>query len=545
MRKLPVKRRILRLLKPTAGEKRSAQTDTILSLMIQTEHEFASLAFHFQTLSDSDPQRAIDEARATKGRGEYKTAIRALRAGILIDAGQTVRDEAAVREGVSVFRQLASTHPKVSGFRYNLANGLSGLSRLRLPPKPPAHPDWYAATQVDRREARCIYQEVAKNTEEAKLAAQALTNLGNELDQGFRWVEAYDSWVEALNADPANQVAALSTARMLLRRTKQFPSHPPSLHRVAGYYCRLATRGAGSIEQIAGAGAARMARSLPTFRSRWRPRKLSEIKDPFGKFVARQRLALVGTIEGLDLRKARWDDVYIGGVSEKFDSGPGVPPVFATINQLKADYCAARWALYTAESGSLKETSVYGDTLDYAVYGLKPSLLILAQRSSLDVLDRVAVCANEHFRIGDNPQQIWFRGFWRQNSGTGPWRSVWKEELDAWNPGLIALGDLASDLAQGGLLWDKHLLRNAGTHRFCVLHDLGKTPSRISPAVDHHGRREFLLEAVLSLRIARSAILYLIDAIAWRERRIAANDSRLALEVYPHHYIRGEGSARW
>lgn len=513
------------------------------SAMIRTKSEFASVVSHFQTLCDSAPRRAIDEARAMKGRGEFKTAIRAMRAGILIDAGQTVRDEAAVREGVSVFRQLASTHPKVLGFRYNLANGLSGLSRLRVPPNPPAHPDWYAATQADRREARCIYKEVAKDTEEAKLAAQALTNLGNELDQGFRWVEAYDSWVEALNADSAIQVAALSTARMLLRRIKQFPSHPSSLHRVAGYYCRLATRGACSIEQIAGAGAARMARSLPTFRSRWRPRKLFEIKDPFGKFVALQRLALVGTIEGLDLRKARWDDVYISGVSEKFDSGPGVPPVFAMINQLKADYCAARWALYTAENGLLKETSVYGDTLDYAVYGLKPSLIVLAQRSSLDVLDRVAVCANEYFRIGDQPRQIWFQKFWREDSGAGLWRPVWKEELDAWNPGLIALGDLASDLSQGGLLWDKHQLRNTGTHRFCVLHDLGKTPSRVSSAVEHYSLREFSLETVLSLRIARSAILYLIDAIAWRERRIAPTDSRLALQIHPHHYIRGQG--RW
>lgn len=143
------------------------------------------------------------------------------------------------------------------------------------------------------------------------------------------------------------------------------------------------------------------------------------------------------------------------------------------------------------------------------------------------------------------PKQISFREFWRNNNGTGPWRSVWKEELDAWNPGLIALGDLASDLSEGGLLWDKHLLRNAGTHRFCVLHDLGNTPSRNCPAIDHHSLRQFSLETVLSLRIARSAILYLIDAIGWRERRITPNDSRLALEVYPHHYIRGEGSARW
>ncbi len=513
--------------------------------MIRTKSEFASVASHFQTLSNSDPRRAIDEARAMKGHGEYKTAIRALRAGILIDAGQTVRDEAAVREGVSVFRRLASTYPKVPGFRYNLANGLSGLSRLQLPSQPPSHPDWYALTHALRREARRIFDQVAKDTEEANLAAQALTNLGNELDQSFRWVEAYDCWVQVLNTDPANRVAALSTARMLLRRIRQYPSHPRSLHRVAGYYCRLATRGAGSIEQIAGAGAARMARSLPTFRSRWRPRRLPEIKDAFGRFVARHRLALVGTIEGLDLRKARWDNAYVSSVSENLDSGPGVPPVFAMINQLKADFCAARWALCTAENGSLRETSVYGDTLDYAVYGLKPSLFILAQRSALDVLDRVAVCANEYFRIGEKPRQISFREFWRDNGGTGPWRSAWKEELDAWNPGVIALGDLASDLSEGGLLWDKHLLRNAGTHRFCVLHDLGNTPSRPSPAVEHHKLSEFFNQTIGSLRIARSAILYLVDAIAWRERRKAPHDPRFTLEILPHHYIRGEGDSRW
>src|SRR5258708_5689068 len=113
MRQLPGERRKLRLMKPTAREKRSAQTDTILSSMIQTEHEFASLASHLRTLSNSDPPHAIDEARAMKGRGKYKTAFQGLRAAILIDAGQVVRDETAVREGVSVFRRLAATHPKV------------------------------------------------------------------------------------------------------------------------------------------------------------------------------------------------------------------------------------------------------------------------------------------------------------------------------------------------------------------------------------------------------------------------------------------------
>ena len=506
-----------------------------MALVILTKEEFEGCVPRLWQLVDADPAQAIREARQLRGKGPVKQLVQTLRGSILIDAGGTSHDPTAVLEGVTLFRRLASAAPKQPTFRYNLANGLSQLATLQ----PYSSSDWYVTTHDTRREARRTFQNVAEETGSLELRAQALINLGNELDSGFRWVEAYDRWVRALATDPSNAVAALSTANMLLRRMQRH-RHSRVLHRITGYYARLAEEGSQNIAAIAGRKAAEIARRLPTFRSSWRPRTLREIKDEYERFVATHRLGLVGTIEGLDLRKRRWDDAYIEGISEKRFPTFRVPPVFAMINQLKADFCAARWIAFTSRVGTRRDASWYADTLDYAVYGVGPSLLILAQRAALDILDRVAVCANEYFGLGSKPTEIYFQGFWREKGGTGDWRAPLQDELTAQNPGLIALGELAADLGEGGMLAAKHSLRNIGTHRFSVLHDLGNSARSPSPGVDHHNIEEFFTETVDTLQVVRSAILYLFDAIECREARQRTGGPRATLFVPPHHYIRGK-----
>ena len=508
-----------------------------MAFLIESLSDLHQASMRLSRLLNSDPQRAVDEARQLRGKGAMRDSARALRGGILIDGGGHIQDRHAVLEGVQIFRRLVSDNGKEHTLRYNLANGLCQLGRLNET----KGPDHYVATFSERREARRIFQSVANEAEDWPRTAQALINLGNELDYGYRWVEAYDRWTRALESDPANTVAALSSARMLLRRMQHDLHHPPSLHQVTGYYARLASRKASVIQQIAGRHAMDLAMKLPTFRSSWRPRRLHQIKDESGRFVAEHRLALVGTVEGLDLRKKRWDDVQIPAISEKLSAGPGVPPLFAMFNQLKADFCAARWLAFSSEMHPPRDTSSYGDTLDYATYGIAPSLLVLAQRAALDILDRVAVCANEYFNFGSKPNEIHFRTFWREKDGTGDWRPRLKEELEYWNPGIIALGELASDLCEGGLLALHRDLRNVGTHRFAVLHDMGREPSRPNPAVEHYEMEHFRDETIETLRITRSAILYLRDAIISRESRQKQDGPRLTLEVVPHHYIRGEG----
>lgn len=180
------------------------------------------------------------------------------------------------------------------------------------------------------------------------------------------------------------------------------------------------------------------------------------------------------------------------------------------------------------------------DTLDYALYGVEQSMLVLAQRAALDILDRVAVCMNDYLGIGGKPSDIYFRTFWRENGGVGNWCSSLQAELTEGNPGLIALGELASDLCEGSFLSPKRDLRNISTHRFCVLHDIGVVPSRVTPAVEHFDIQLFFMQTVESLQIVRSAILYLLDSIAWHEARRSPNVLAGRIVVLPHHYVRSE-----
>lgn len=505
-------------------------------LNIETHQDLMRAAAHLSRLTDEDPPQAVAEARQLRGKGQAWLSTQTLRAATLIDAGGQNGNCHAVREGIKILRKLMRKAPDEPELCYNLANGLSQLAKL----KAYLGPEWYVTTHAERRKARCLYQEVANRTAPEQLRARALINLGNELDSGYRWVEAYDYWVQALKVDPTNPVAALSAARMLLRRLRGPTQYHSSTHQVAGYYVRIAAKHSLRIEDIAGRGAAETAESLRTFRSSWKPRTLYKLKDDFARFVAEHRLALVGTVEGLDLRKKRWDDVHIPTIIEKPDAGPSVPPVFAMFNQLKADFCTARWLPYTSQIQPLQDTSLYMDTLDYSLYGTGPSMLVLAQRAALDILDRVAVCANDYLGIGDKPNEIHFRTFWREDGGAGAWRSPIQAELSAGNPGIIALGELAADLCEGGPLALKHDLRNVSTHRFCVLHDLGDSPSRPCPAIEHYNIQSFFDQAIATLQVTRSAILYLLEAIAWREFRHRRDGPYGTLVVVPHHYIRGE-----
>jgi hypothetical protein len=503
--------------------------------LISNTSKLERVASEISHLTDVDPARAVATARHLRGVGALQKPVQLLRGGALIDAGGAAADRNAVVEGIKIFRELVARHPAEVVFRYNLANGLSQLAHFESPKTP----QWYVTTSEPRREARRLLDEVAKASTRVSLRAQALINLGNELDRGYRWVEAYDRWADAAKIDPTNTVAALSATLMLTRRIAHHPNHPRALHRVAAYYARLAQKGASSIERIAGLPAATRARALRVPRASWKPRELHRIKDDFSRFVASNRLALIGTIEGLDLRKKRWDNVYISGISEDIKAGPDVPPIIAMINQLKADFCGARWLAYTARTSPPQDTALYIDTLDYSVYGAGPSLLVLAQRAALDVLDRVAVCASDYLKTGDKPNTIHFRPFWREKGGTGAWRPTILEEITAGNPGLIALGELALDLCQGGLLSFKHELRNIGTHRFVVLHDIGAIASRPSDAIEHFDINVWFAETIATLQTARSAILYLLDAIDWRERR-TRSERAFTMPLIPHHRIRGE-----
>ena len=130
------------------------------------------------------------------------------------------------------------------------------------------------------------------------------------------------------------------------------------------------------------------------------PPNLKDASD-YEKFVARHRLVLSLTIEGLDCSLKRWDSLCFDSITEPVGSASGVPPLFAMLNVMKSDFLAARYLAYQALTAKFPDSGFYTDTLDYAVYGIAPSLLSLAQRACIDVLDKIAAATTEYlaFRV--------------------------------------------------------------------------------------------------------------------------------------------------
>jgi hypothetical protein len=216
-------------------------------------------------------------------------------------------------------------------------------------------------------------------------------------------------------------------------------------------------------------------------------------------------------------------------------------------NMLKADFIMSRWLVFIAAEEQMPETGYYSDTLDYAKYGVAQSLLLTAQRSAIDLLDRIAVAASEHFGFPGSPEQIYFVNRWHKMQGHNlalpiKWIPEVESEIRSGNCALIAMAELAEDMMKGGYLRPQKTLRNESTHRFVVLHDIGASANRETPFISHCNEDKFQYETIEALRIARAAILYLREAIRYREaHQIEEADSPLVrLDVYPHHFIRGE-----
>lgn len=108
---------------------------------------------------------------------------------------------------------------------------------------------------------------------------------------------------------------------------------------------------------------------------------------------------------------------------------------------------------------------------------------------------------------------------------------------------VYGLVELAEDYdSRAGILRSHKDLRNSGTHRFVVLHDLGDpSRSRQAPEIEHHHREHFTQEVLRALRVARSAIQMLALAISQHERGLGQRmDGFVGTMIVPdHHWIRG------
>jgi hypothetical protein len=495
---------------------------------------------------DLDPVAAVEAARNLRAGGDLgETNADGLRAIIFIEAGGKLKDPSLVTEGIEIFGHPSFVKEPDSG--YNLANGLAELARLQGLGKP-GRLDMAESLQ----EVRKLLQEAADKSRHATVRSSSLNNLANELKYSYRWIEAYDKYVDAIGADPANAVALSGITSLLKWRLKQRVEAEGPIRRAAVRYLLRAHAQLRAAHSYAGpGGVTRIEELLKEFKidETSAPAKEPPPVSDYAAFVRRHRLALCVDAEGVGADDGRWDHLAIRSVTQSIKA-KGAPEIFASWNVLKADFLAARWLAYTALEAELLETGAYTDTLDYAQYGIRASLLVFAQKAAVDVLDKVAAAANVYLDLGHDPKAVYFSNCWHERAKvakgqpTPPvrWLKPVASEISAGNSALVALAELAYDF-QGGYLRAKKLARHAGTHRLVVLHDLwieGRATE--SMTIERHKHDEFRQMVIESLQVARAALFYFQEVVSGRERRLRSSRTGLVghLVLPSHHYIRKE-----
>ncbi len=448
---------------------------------------------------------------------------------VTVNIGDDLDDEALVTTGLERATALLSATPDlvlISQLLQNIANAESILFRLEAKESAGgATPDLIESDVRFRSDshvvtARRLWSFVSRppSATPDSVRSRALCNLANELDLAGRWVEAYSAYADALEAEPTNGNAAGNRAMLLLQRLNASPQQAGHIAAVYEKWARRAKELRAETVAIAGEHAAQLWDALPLSDEPVLGHLShdGDLDDPYQSWIVEHRLALVPTVEGLGSDSSRWDTADILAAAADNDEGLA-PRIFAAMNVLKAEFIVARRLAFRGEVMTFTEdgmqhpedTGAYGATGDGAVYGEGPATLLLAQRSALDLLDKIAVTANEHFKTCIQPQKVDFASFWRDTK-----THVLRPEVStmAGRRARLALAELQRDLASDALYPNARLLRNAGTHRLVhgtLGEPTGPTKETFS-TIDLIDLQESTIEA---LWVARAAFLYLIDLI--------------------------------
>lgn len=499
--------------------------------------EIADISEKLQRLIDDDPAQAINEALQLSGNINFEL----LKAAILVDAGSMVKSHDAVLKGVEIFRNAVVNHQDNSELKYNLANGLHALA-LSTTYKGLS---WYQETEDSRLEAR-QYLYVAANDSNASLdiRSQSFTNLGNLLWSSYRWVEAYDFYTLALAENPRNGVASSGALKMLKYALQQELGDYELLVEEIEY---LATHAKENLETIysyaGGYGVKGILDEIKDIRTGDKKKSSNECEG-YERFVVSNNLTLSPTIHSHEHDSKYWDNVNVSSVGGEVSGNSSVPEIFAMINILKSDYILARQLFFNASNRLFGETGNYNDTLDYACYGVNESALALAQRSALDILDKVAVATLSYLEIGGAKRTSFKEAWFKKRKGKDDkeeFKPKILQEIENGNTALLALTEVSRDLSQSGYLFEKQESRNSSTHRFTVLHDFGAISTSHTGCLEHFDYEMFLRESLYTLKLARSSVIYFVQMVLIREKRLSEQKGGIVMPLFvpSHEYIRG------
>lgn len=501
--------------------------------------ELAEQANRLHRLVDENPSEAIRVALSLSGN----VNVDLLKAAILVDAGGMNKDSEAILKGVEIFRHVIDRCEDNSELNYNLANGLHAIALAA----PHEGYSWYGNTEKYRLEARSLFYKSANNTKASiDTQSQSFTNLGNLLWASYRWVEAYDFYSKAMEKNPRNAVASSGALKMLRHALGQGIGDPHLLTEEIEHLAYHINSNIEGIYAYAGEyGVSGILGGIKNIRPSEK-RKLDFQPCDYKRFVISNNLTLSPNIHSHTCESKYWDDINISSVTSSIEDEASIPEIFAMVNILKSDFIMARQLLFDAYQKRFNETGNYNDTLDYSCYGVNESALALAQRSALDILDKISVASLSYLGISGSKyasmKTAWFTKAKKKQKRRDLDPAI-KLEIENGNPALLALTEISRDLSsEQGFLWAKQSSRNSSTHRFTVLHDMGMSiPKGASGCVEHFDFETFVQESFQTLKLARAAVVYFVEMVLIREKRIAGERNGISMPLFvpSHEYIRG------
>lgn len=465
------------------------------------------------------------------------------KSGLLIDAGIGLKDVIVVQKGLEAGEHNLQ-NKRYGKYKtttlYNLANGYLSLFQLserdrgiESIPKSPS-----------LQKAKSYFQQALSqdNHLNKQLKKQVLVNYGNCLSTLGRSLEALYVYDEALKLDRNFSMAIANKAK-----TQKFFAD------ISGQYCAAIYIEAYQAMQSAinqqdlldtGGSAAKQGfeKELINIESHFKNKdvlkktlkhslyeteKLSDFEKFYLSLCSKEKLFLNFHIHHDQCEASITDPIFISLITEVDDDNTFYKYA-KYINQIKEDYAVARLLFVQSQykredfdNISKRTTFVY--SLDYSQFNLYIGLLKSSFKEAYNILDKIAVFINDYYELNFPEEDVYFTSV--KNRKKSQPISIWEENkiirneiLQSKNISLYALYDIFIDF-QSGKYREIQKIRNALTHRKLVIFDATSTDKNKEYSNDSIGYYTMLDKTIDVMRLAKSAIVYLVNFVNMEENR--------------------------
>lgn len=378
---------------------------------------------------------------------------------------------------------------------------------------------------------------------------QILTNLGIQLNEVGRFVEAIEIWDRALAILPNFAMAlgsrgtglkhyALASADryaleiLLLYAERSFMAttapgtlwdapYPPSIRR---YFKQRGQEIADRLDLEA------IARDFDPERTNL---GRSGAERAYRAWCLKRRLFLNPLNDVVDAPVAAEDYLMLPPLTVSHDTS-GMPPVIGLFNQMKQEFAFARLMLFESVSEGGEDRVHFADrrvrlfnTLDYPSYSMATEKMRTAFRLAYGLLDKVGYFINDYWNLGTPVHRVGFRSVWYTD---GDLRLGLQDRFATYeNWPLLGLFWLSKDLFEEKMQQatnpdarELFILRNHLEHKYLhITQGWASTNSAERSTGDLGitiGSDAFGAKALRLLKLARAAVIYLALAVHREER---------------------------